>query len=329
MYDTLNACTTEVLNRLGALSTQADYVAQAVSYVNAVHKETLSLKPWPFLSKRGGITCTPPETTGSVSWTQGSPLLTGVGTAFTTVLPSPPIGYFFKLGSSQNLYRIDTVTDATNIIVAPSIAEATASGVSYQLFRMMYAAPIDFRMPQEPNTVFERPPMRFLGNREFHRRYAESVQFGVPEVWTLIYDRISGIPEPLIGFYPPTNAYLVVQFDYTPLVTDLAGVNDPILIPDEYRELLIEGAQARFYKDVFDNPPKAEQAMGLHNKILSEMKSDYGFFDDQAQVVPFLYRKKKDSTDDRVIERMAWTGVGKVTMGGWGFEGYGGQGYGA
>lgn len=307
MLDTFSAVYNAVLDRVRSLRTDSDYVALAQSYVNARHKELLAWKPWPFLQKSGALSLTPPVVTGTVAGTQATTTITGTGTAFT----SSHIGWYLKIGSAQELYRVTAVASGTSITITPSLILENFTGQSYKLFALTYSLPADFRQPEEVDNFIAFPPMRFLGHREFRRKMS-SPQFGIPEYWTLFWEATqTAAATPTIAFYPFADDYRQIQYDYTILITDLSGDGDAILVPDPYREVLVEGAVERFYRDVLDDPEKADRALGMMTRLREQMVGDYGFFDDQPQFVPHDYRKKKDLFDDEiVIDRMRWTQIG-------------------
>jgi len=59
--------------------------------------------------------------TGTVTFSDGSTAISGSGTAFTTELRA---GYYIRKSGSTNWYRIASVTDATNLVLATSCATA-------------------------------------------------------------------------------------------------------------------------------------------------------------------------------------------------------------
>lgn len=292
----------EVLLRCRAIDSDTDYLNLAKSYTNRIHKEALAYRPWPFRNKAGTLVTEPPYTTGTVSVTQNSGAITGSGTAFT----SSHVGYYLKIGSAPDLHLVTAYSSATAITVSPVVAIATASAQSFKLFRLGYALPSDFRLPNEPSNFETRPPMEFIGAREFRRKMSGPI-FGTPEMWTLLWTlSATAAPVPTMGFFPFANTYTRIHFDYQTTITDLVGDSDPLQIPDEYRSLVVEGAMALMYRDVFDDPVRAKICQGEHDKLRNQMANDYGFFDDPVQMVPHNYRGSPRTVDEAAIARTVW-----------------------
>lgn len=253
------------------------------------------------------MSLTPPYVTGTVAGTQATTTITGTGTTFT----SSHVGWYLKVGSARELYKVTAVPSGTSLTVTPSLILATFSGQAFKLFALTYTLPADFRQPEEMSNFLTLPPMDYLGHREFRRQMTDP-QFGSPENWTLMWEAsAAAAATPVIAFYPFADKYRQVQYDYTILIADLVNDDDPILIPDHYREVLVEGALERFYRDVLDDSGKADRSLGMMTRLREQMVGDYGFHDDQPQFVPYPYRKKKDLFDDsEVIARMVWMQAG-------------------
>jgi len=75
--------------------------------------------------------------TGTVTFTSGSPAVTGSGTAFTSELE---VGSYISKSGSDNWYRVATITDDTNIVLAINCADtgADTSGATRYWFEYVY-----------------------------------------------------------------------------------------------------------------------------------------------------------------------------------------------
>lgn len=71
-------------------------------------------------------------TTGTVSVTNGSSTVTGTGTAFTTNVTA---GDSFKVAAGLVTYTVASVTDNTHLVLTANYAEASGSGLNYQIAR--------------------------------------------------------------------------------------------------------------------------------------------------------------------------------------------------
>jgi hypothetical protein len=299
VYDTFSQAYTEVLDRCRSINNDTDYVALAKSYVNKVHKETLAYRAWPFLNKRGTLVTQPPYTTGTVAITQNSGAIVGTGTTFTAA----HVGSYLKIGSSPDIHLVTTYISATSLTVDPVVALETASAQSFKLFKMGYALPDDFRLPDEVDNFITSPPMDFAGAREYRRLISAPI-FDIPTKWTLLWSQ-DGAPVPTIAFFPFALTYRQIHFDYQITVADLSGANDPIQLPDPYRAIPVEGAMALMYRDVFDDD-RANDCEAERVRLRNQMASDYGFFDDAIQLQPHNYRGTGMTGDDLAIQRTVW-----------------------
>lgn len=70
-----------------------------------------------------------PYSTGTIAVTNGSPNVEGTGTNFTSGFVAP-----FRIKIAGVWYTVQTITDATHIVLSTNYAGATASGVAFEAF---------------------------------------------------------------------------------------------------------------------------------------------------------------------------------------------------
>lgn len=300
MYSTFQSCYQEVLNRTRSLPQQS-YLSPLKNAVNAIYQELCSWREWPFLQKTGRLSLTPPVTTGTLTGTQGSNVLTGSGSAFSLSMNN----WYVMVGADQTLYEVTGVdVTAQTLTVTPSLAN-TYLAQDFSLFPFSYQLPSDFRIP-EPITAFQlAPQMRFIGSREMQSTVTNA-RFGSPDRWSIAY-RSSAPQTPQMVFYPFPDNPIAVQFLYLPQLPDLSADSDPILIPSNYRRAIIEGAMAIFYRDVLDAPERAQISKMEYIAIRNQMCVDYGLWDDPPQLRPKSFRGlQRRFGQDAIIERMVW-----------------------
>jgi hypothetical protein len=116
----------------------------------------------------------------------------------------------------------------------------------------------------------------------------------------------TSVPTPSLAFYPFAKDYTQVHYDYQIAVANLVDDGDLIVIPEDYRGLVVEGGMELIYRDVFDDSVRSEQAKGEKNRLIRQMANDYGFFDDQPQMVPHNYRGGGMTNDEASILRTVW-----------------------
>jgi hypothetical protein len=217
------------------------------------------------------------------------------------------VGWYLKIGSRPDLHVVSSFDSPTSLTVEPVVAIETASAQSFKLFPATYTLPDDFLLPADLDNFVTSPPMGFVGNREY-RRLISNPFFDVPSKWTLRWAQGAGSAGmvPAMAFFPFADTYRQIHFDYQIKVVDLVGDNDPILIPEPYLAITVEGAMARFYRDVFDDEGRYELCKAEEMKLRREMANAYGFFDDNIQLVPHNYRGNARTNDDFVVERTVW-----------------------
>ena len=300
MYPTFVTLYGEVLNRSRSLSQQS-YLPTLKNAVNAVYQELCSYREWPFFQKTGYVNTIPPVTVGTLTGIAGENTLTGSGTAFSLANQ----GWYIQFGPDQVLYEITAVNPtAQTVTVSPNIT-ITSLAQGYSMFPLSYALPGDFRIP-EPVTSFNiSPVMSFMGSRELLSRFPNAF-FSNPKSWSLIYGAASPTV-PQIAFWPIPNVSMVIQFLYLSQLPDLVNDSDPVLIPSNYRRAIVEGAMSIFYRDVLDDPGRAQICSMEYLKIRGQMCADYQLFDDPPKLRPMNFRGiARGRSADPIIERMLW-----------------------
>ncbi len=305
MYATFDAAVQAVLLRSNQLSSDSISYAAAADVVNSVHKTLLGERDWPFLQKNGAINTVPPVTTGTVSGSFLSPTVQGLNTTFVDTM----VGQYIVIGNFYDYYEIIAVDVANQVLtVNPPVTMETYvqpgqvySSMPFYIFNLSYAFPSDFRMPGETDNFLTNAPMKFVGEREF-RRLSTYPFFDYPVRWSIVMR--SGLPQ--LALYPfPIGAYQIV-FTYFPLITDLVNTADPILIPDNYREILIQSALAEVLANQLNNP-NWQRSFKVAQDLKAAMYSDYKPWDDAPQMVPKSYRLRAGATsDDFAIMRTVW-----------------------
>lgn len=97
-------------------------------------------------------------TAGTVSITAGLDALVGVGTAWDTAPTVKPGRSIINLGSDPGFYNIPTVTDDTNIVIAPTLGGTTdIAGGSYEIGTPAYVLAADVWMLKTVREIYSNP----------------------------------------------------------------------------------------------------------------------------------------------------------------------------
>ncbi len=130
---------------------------------------------WPFYMVNTGVISTvAPYTTGTISATNGSPSLIGVGTTWTSAM----VGRKIRLGNGQPYYRIKSIDSTTTLTLETLFQSDTVSGTTYAIYKDEYrlASDVDTYKTivqiQNAIAMFSTPPARF--DRFFPSPYSYS-----------------------------------------------------------------------------------------------------------------------------------------------------------
>ena len=111
--------------------------ADITTLLNAANREEVeSGWPWDFLFSNYVLYSAAPLSAGTISVTQGSALVTGVGTSFTTVANAQS---FINIGGSNISIPIASVQTTTQLTLTSPYMGANISGTSYSISTNVYS----------------------------------------------------------------------------------------------------------------------------------------------------------------------------------------------
>lgn len=157
--------------------TFADIQAQVVAITNVQQQTDLVKKSinialnriaeyfeWPFYMVNTGVISTiAPYTTGTVTATNGSAIIIGVGTAWTSAMTGRKI----RVGNGQPYYRIKSIDSTTALTLTALFQDNTATATTYTIYKDEYRLAQDVdtykTIVQIQNAIamFSTPPARF------------------------------------------------------------------------------------------------------------------------------------------------------------------------
>jgi len=108
---------------------------------------------WKELRRESELVIIPNYTTGTVSYTQDSRIVTGSGTNWTSAM----VGRFFQAANTSYWYRIASVASATQLTLESPIIEASASGQTYEIWKKYYRVNSDIRVVLPDETKKDLP----------------------------------------------------------------------------------------------------------------------------------------------------------------------------
>ena len=265
--------------------------------INTRYRTICSRKKWKFLRVTNRSLRLPIRyNTGTIAWTNGQRTITGTGTVWT----GDHRHWWIKPNSTNNSYRVITVTSATSVTVDSPIVEATATGQGYQLYQSELALFPDLEDVDDIRIDGRPWLVRPVGPTEINSlRQKYSNREGAPEVYTiegesvfsgtllaqfiLGYDFLGTGLSRAIHFWPQIpDANYTIHIPYKRRVSTLSLAADIPLIPIEHRHVLLYFALSDWYmKDRQDQTGRYYESLAKDE--LREMETKYLDTDDVLQ----------------------------------------------
>jgi hypothetical protein len=225
------------------------------NFVNRIYHQIELMKEWWWLEKQARIRLFAAYDTGTVTTTDGSATVVGVGTDWVTAAVAAKD--YFKLDSEQHFYELQTVTDATNIDLTSNFIGANAA-VGYDIVRIRYSTPSDFARVRD---LIHAKSGRRLQGRSWERfnkirtDRGRVIKVQDPTMYTVYAKDASNNREIWVDPAPKNASDLILS--YVVEVTELANDADEPLVPPRYQEVFIDGVMTNHYKHIADDMQRA------------------------------------------------------------------------
>ena len=223
----------------------------------------------PWLERRTILITHAPYTTGTVSIADGTrTTVTGVDTAWTTTnsrtgyANARATGKLIFAGSTQNIYNITSVDNATQITLAWRYTESSAlSAATYTYFEDEYNLASDFLRPVDYRQFSDATQLALISRKEFNRRYPRPNVSGAPRIAALIDIGFGTSTTPIrrvqLYPYPDTVHQLPYAYVTSNLAVSSAGVEASALsadsdepnMPLRFRHIIVLEALCQWYRD--------------------------------------------------------------------------------
>lgn len=112
----------------------------ARQFVSHAFRRVAEKRRWSWLTKRAQFIFPAVVNAGTITATNNSNSIAGVGTAFTAAM----IGRQFRVSGTTPIYTISAVTDAVTLTLEDVYGGATVAGVTYEIFLAYATVPSDF-----------------------------------------------------------------------------------------------------------------------------------------------------------------------------------------
>jgi hypothetical protein len=298
---TLSELATDFLENIKDVTSSTAITNLVYRFLNRANQD-IHQERWWWAERRSVILTKPPYTTGTVSVTKGATAVTGASTAWTTAdsfgNAQAAAGEKITLGSTTDVYVIDSVSGATALTLASRFTGETLSAASHVVFQDEYALASDFDDVVDTRTFSEDHDIDLIGAQEFYRRFARNSVGGTPEVATLIELGPSGSASlrrrVLLGPRPDRAYTIPYRYYTTNLAVSSTGVGavnitattDQPIIPIRFRQALVYRAMAAWYQTRKKDPEAATQAMADYTTVMLRARAATGPTEDGVRMVP-------------------------------------------
>jgi hypothetical protein len=268
-------------------------IEQAKRYINiALHDIHLGFDyKLPWCEQSAYIRTKAPYTTGTISATVGSDVLTGSSTVWTTTNAygeaNARLNGKLLLAGGTEVYRAGTIAASTITMYQKYIGSENLSGDEYIYFEDEYTLASDFLRPIDFQIFSPAMGIQLISRAEFRRRFPVVRVSGRPRVACLIESTSTVgtvIPIRRILMYPyPDQAYMI-PYNYisSTIATSSAGApqtslsadNDVPVMPLRYRHAISYHAMYHWYRDKRDDA-RSEQAKAEYTEIMARIVGDH------------------------------------------------------
>lgn len=257
--------------------TQAAILTTVQNYINETQKEIWEAADWYFTMARQVVQMNTDYTTGTVSATPGSQVITGSGTAFTNTMASGQ--WFIQLQESNDWYLISSVQSSTQLTMeVPYVGTTTLSGQTILIRQFFYSLGSTVDKIMTARQTISPAYLDVVNYRDFDvfRPYPLATADG-PRIMILFGFDSSGNLQFTPYPWPQQIENIEIRFKKKPV--DLVNNTDTTSIPDKWNEtVLVQGAYAKAcqYQDDGANPATHQRyitAVQKFQAMLDQMKA--------------------------------------------------------
>jgi hypothetical protein len=256
---------------------------QVLIFLNNRYQQVCMGTFWRWMKSKYDFNLNAPYSTGTVSVTQGSYDVTGLGTNFSANLT--PKNLIWVNGNDVP-YHVATVTSATELTLESKYSEDTGTAITFM------AAQNQYKMPKEVDellgiTINGTNKIEIVGLDDLSLMQSRGpTATGIPR-YAAYARRDTDDDATYIEFWPAPDKRYQVELTYTVRIFHLDDVDDcyPI-IPDRYRATLFYGACADFATVVLKNPTVGTMMTGMFNQMFISMKNDKALTDQDLRIMP-------------------------------------------
>lgn len=302
---------TDLLERVRADTSITATVTQAKRYINiALQDMHIGFDYTFYWSERRAVLVTQPQfTTGTLTITQGSTTITGVGTTWNTNndfgVANMRVGGKIRINGGPEVYEITAVASDTSATIGSQFTPEDVSAVDYLYFEDEYALATDFLRPIDQQLFSTGMPIELIDRQYFRRRFVRNHIPGRPRVATILDLPASGNTTPVrkIRLHRPPNEAFTIPYSYitsnlvitstgTPAAALVNDTDEPI-VALRYRHAIVFHALYHWYRDKRDDD-RSQEAKTEYVELVSRIAQDTDLGSKRMRLRPNIsaYRSK-------------------------------------
>lgn len=159
---------------MSIVTSQPVLVQHAIQY--ALNRITQEYEFPYYMNSKGVITTVAPYSTGTVTSINGSAIITGVGTNWTSIL----VGRKFQIQGDQAHYYISSVNSTTSITLSVPYQGSAQSGVTYNIYKDEYKLASDVQSYNTLVQIQNSIPMVGIAPSRFDQNFPTQQSFDSP-----------------------------------------------------------------------------------------------------------------------------------------------------
>lgn len=296
---------TDLQNRVRVTTGISATETQAKRYINIglqdMHLGTTERFRW---AERSGVILTHPTySTGTLSVTQGSTTVTGVGTLWNTANAfgdnNARAGGKIQIAGTAEAYEVASVAGDTSLTLTSRYVGSTVTDGTYLYYEDEYSLPSDFLRPLDFHKFSDDINIDLVSRVEFRRIFGRNITRGMPKLGCILSKPPSGNTSPVnkIQFNKaPDQVYMVKFWYYTSnLVVTNAGAaqvgfvnnDDEPILPLGYRHLIVLHALYNWYRDKKDDQ-RSQEVKAEYTDAMLRLLAGTEVGDTRASIRPRL-----------------------------------------
>lgn len=260
-------------------------------FLNNNYQEILMGGDFTWMHSSYDLSLFAPNETGTVSVTNGSNTVTGVGTAFDAT--ATPKG-IFRLKSGTQTYRVLSVESATSLTLETMWAEDTEADAEFEIQRAQYQMPSTCDQVEAITLDTAGRRLVELSPNDLRLKQAQNPgTTGSPYHYANARRDIDDDGSYLEFFPAPDHDYNL-HLEFTVRILKLEDSEECFpIIPDRYRVVLFHGAMAQFQMLYMNAPLKGAAAQKDFERVLRELHKATFRSSKNIQMKPFqTYRAR-------------------------------------